>query len=631
MKRTKLKKSKNLAFLLFLGTALTSCVNNLPTDKETIGKSNIPIQLSTKVQVNHTRVTNTSFEVDDAIGLYVLVKPSSIKQTRYVDNMRFVNKESKIFEPDETIFFPEGNKPCDFISYYPYKANCTPEGASTCEIAVHPNQESDQNHSESNFMVANSTNISATEESIELLFKNKLTRLNILLKTEANYTIEELLAADPVIKIKDINTKATYDFLTNKIESPNTIGDVTPHGSWSLKEDVLSGKSVIVIPQKLIAPHVIIELHIGENVYECTINEDFEFKSGSSEDLTLTLLASTKGVQTSINPSIEGWGESNPNNMDASEVSTSIHLSDLSFANSNVYKVMNKGKQVAEICKEYLRSSNIDAQAIVAYPITDDIVDLKKGVVCQIVGEPGSKHGGKVTWDKTTNQLTYVAGNAAPVEYLFITAEKTISTARTENALQLQVKPDILVDTRGDETINYPIVKIGTQYWTRGNLRATKYANGSSITLGSDFSEVVPQYCQPNAYYYFYNSAAIAHQSLAPANWRISSVSDWGKLKTYIDNNASALKNGALWGDASNATNITGFNAVATGVYSGTSGLYNPKGANGEGFTYYWCVDDTNPQATAKMIGLLGFDNNNTLNDTEGKNRNGAGIRLLKR
>ena len=67
--------------------------------------------------------------------------------------------------------------------------------------------------------------------------------------------------------------------------------------------------------------------------------------------------------------------------------------------------------QVAEICKEYLVTSEFSSQAIVAYPMKKDgSVDLSQGVVAQLLEKSGKVNGGSVSWNMEDYSLAYVDG-----------------------------------------------------------------------------------------------------------------------------------------------------------------------------------------------------------------------------
>lgn len=615
-----MKKTKSLLLPALVSaallTCLISCVNNLQEDtEENVTEGNIPIKLSTNVQPIKSRVTETAFEKDDAIGLYVIVSPSTLKQKRYVDNMKFTLTSSLSFKPQKEIYFPDGENTCDFMAYYPYSTEGIATQTSQLKVITHTDQSSSKSYSESGFMVATAKELAAKEEAVELLFANKLSRVNISLNPVNEYTPEELLAANPTVRLKNVHTEGTYDFATDKITNPGVAADIIPNGTWEITDNILTGKSCILIPQTFQEQHIIMEVIIDGTLFESTVTQELTLESGYSNELTLSLQPSFDGIGIEVECSINGWKEGKQIQIGAERAPT-INVSGLPFNTSSVYKVFHRNTLVAEICKEYLCNEQIKAQAIVAYPISEEKTDWENGIVCEIIGETASLHGGKISWNKTSNTFNYLSGNTTPVNYLYVSEEGELLTNRPAKALQLKAEPNLLIDIRGEETYTYPIVKIGTQYWMQSNLKATKYREGTAITKGQDFTTVAPKYCCPNDYYYFYNSAAISYKELAPEGWRITNTTDWNLLKTYIANNASVLKSGTSWKEPEMANNLSGFNSVCIGSYQGT---YSYKTD-----AYYWCTDNTTMYPVALKA------NNNTLIEEDHKTTLGAAIRCVK-
>lgn len=184
------------------------------------------------------------------------------------------------------------------------------------------------------------------------------------------------------------------------------------------------------------------------------------------------------------------------------------------FSESQVYKVMDGQKQVAQITREFLRAKGkINAQAVVVYPVENDEVDLSMGYVAQIVLEnsnlvndkgtaleytapTGAVHGGTVSFDMTvaaanlnldpdsgesanlyTNPLTgYIAGTLAePVTKIYMPGDVGMGPEEVVGSKEATVVPHVITDERNDETNVYPIVKIGTQYWMGKHLNTVYY------------------------------------------------------------------------------------------------------------------------------------------------------------
>jgi uncharacterized protein (TIGR02145 family) len=96
----------------------------------------------------------------------------------------------------------------------------------------------------------------------------------------------------------------------------------------------------------------------------------------------------------------------------------------------------------------------------------------------------------------------------------------------------------------------YPTVKIGTQCWTRENLRVTRYQDGSPIFMANDLFSW-SQRKEVNAIIagamskggktingkeeWFYNAyAANDFRGLCPTGWRVPSVADWQSMISLL-------------------------------------------------------------------------------------------------
>ncbi len=151
----------------------------------------------------------------------------------------------------------------------------------------------------------------------------------------------------------------------------------------------------------------------------------------------------------------------------------------------------------------------------------------------------------------------------------------------------------------------YDAVQIGNQVWMAENLRTTRYADGTTIPLGTSSSTIMSYRYNPNndannvpTYGYLYNWPAVMHgasssssnpsgvQGICPNGWHVPSDAEWTQLTDYMrkqpeymasgDSNHLAKALAATWGWRStdridapghslSTNNATGFSALPAG------------------------------------------------------------------
>ena len=520
--------------------------------------------------------------------------------------MRFTCSQATGFEPEETIYYPKGDGKCDFISYYPFQETGINQDQSIMQVQIHTDQSSVSKHSLSDFMIATNSDITPSQNMVSMEYKHKLCKLKITIKPAPGEDIDELLNDNPSLSLNGFHSDASYDFLTDRFEPSGQTISVTPHGEWKIENNALTGKEVILIPEKIESDNHYINIDINGKSYSCPFPDNFQLASEKNCSIAI-IYKSSEGIQiNNFDHSITDWTEGDSGETTAQETSGVIHLSALKFSKSNVYKAINEGTQVAEICKEYLLADNIDAQAIVVYPVLNGATDLNNGTVICLLDEPASIHGGKVSWNKVNNALDYTPGEQNIINDFYITEDKSISISKPENPLLIRLQEDVLTDIRSTETKSYPIVKIGTQYWIGRSLEATRYTDGSSINEIKDYQMNLPGYFTYNNKY-FYTYPAIETGYLSTIGWKIPNQKEWDSLKDYLKNRASNLKSGS-WkliekGDNYDALNKSYFNGIPEGYfinYEKTKG-YAMKDA-GVG---YWVSQNKSDPETKGGVYLL--------------------------
>jgi len=157
----------------------------------------------------------------------------------------------------------------------------------------------------------------------------------------------------------------------------------------------------------------------------------------------------------------------------------------------------------------------------------------------------------------------------------------------------------------------YPVVTIGSQLWTVGNLRTSHYANGdpiSNLEEVSDWSEsTTGAFCyydnstdNESLYGKLYNGYAVVDpRGLAPRGWHVATADDVNRLLDFLggpDYAGARLKSVAGWKDGSgndaNGNNNSGFAAIPAGYRRG-NGTFMPDTNVAAWYTSSWHLKPT--------------------------------------
>lgn len=163
-----------------------------------------------------------------------------------------------------------------------------------------------------------------------------------------------------------------------------------------------------------------------------------------------------------------------------------------------------------------------------------------------------------------------------------------------------------VTDVDGNE---YPVVKIGSQYWMGSNLRTTKLKDGSEIYKVESLDEW--PVADKAAYTVYncdfennteregllYNRLCLDYENLCPDGWHVPTTTDWdmlamsqgGTADEYqcFANVAEGLKSTDGWSDFA-GTNATGFDGYPVGYLFSTSvGMDGDTPVYSSGFGYF--------------------------------------------
>ncbi len=541
---TRFQRFSVMAFVA-ASLGLTACINSIKQDIPTEGE--VPISFSVKIDKASTKVTNSVFEEGDELGLFAILSDNDITEERYIDNLKLKSDGDESLIPERNVFYPEGEGVAlDFISYYPYQAGGISAGDSKLTISVQTNQSKEGNYSASDFLVATKDNVKSSSKDVELKFKHKLTNIKLTITPGEDTDIDKILEDDPQIIATGFCSQAEYDFLEDEFTPTGQCYDITPSGEWEEDHGKLVGKEFIIIPQA-IGEEQTLQMEWNGRVYTCAMPEIEKTDGNVQYEIEIDATENTSHLFSGIVASIDDWPVPIEEKTDNATPYNALHLSVLSFKPSNVYHIHSEGKIIAEICKEYLQSDDLTTQAIVSYPIkANETADLSKGTVLQLLDIEEDINGGTLEWDLDDNTFTYDEGDSPRIQQIYYDEQGNVLTEQSDEAVNINAIAYTLRDTRDSKDIKqYPIVKIGTQYWMRSNLQATKYQSGKSIAKREILGEETGYFSLDNKEL-FYNGNVLKEkgEKLAPIGWKVPSEEEWNQLIDYVKENTSLLKKG---------------------------------------------------------------------------------------
>jgi uncharacterized protein (TIGR02145 family) len=206
---------------------------------------------------------------------------------------------------------------------------------------------------------------------------------------------------------------------------------------------------------------------------------------------------------------------------------------------------------------------------------------------------------------------------------------------KTPTPVAIFTPSDPVSDVEGNV---YQTVKIGNQIWTTGNLRSTKFNDGSSIPYVDVQANWVNLNTPAFVYYAFdsankptygalYNYYAATDPKIAPAGWHVPTAAEWQTLILALGVNAGdKLKEMGTthWQPpVSNATNESGLTVLPGGFIDGGDGSFNLLFYTAA----FWTSTETN--ATNATVFQL-VNTNSTVSSTSYYKSNGYSLRLVK-
>lgn len=259
----------------------------------------IPILLNCTVPAS-TRASDTGFDINDQIGLYVVNyngnTPGTLLQIgNAVDNMRFTYSGKWI--PASDIYWKDDTTPADFYCYYPY---ATPNDLAAHDFSVKMNQGSLSAYKASEFLYGKVSKVAPTENAVNIITKHLFSCAVVKVAAGNGFTEESLANANISVKFNGCKPHASINLKDGSVTATGEVAGIIP-----LKEE--KQYKALVVPQTVKADNFITVTVDGR---EFNLKKEFTFVGGKRHLFTTTVSKTSNG----INVGIGAWEDDNIDN-----------------------------------------------------------------------------------------------------------------------------------------------------------------------------------------------------------------------------------------------------------------------------------------------------------------------------
>ncbi len=284
-------KTKNLFFAAMAICTLTACNN------EEEVTAFVPAENEIQLDFVHpgTRATDTSFEANDNIGVYVTRASDALQLGgNVVNNELFTYNGSSWTSPRKVYWNADKH---NVYAYYPYSK--TVNDVEDYKFSVQTDQSSKEGYTTSDFLWASATDVAASNAAVRMQFAHKLSCVNVQLIKGESY--EGDIPANTEVYLYSTTPDALIS-LSSGDATKDSYGSSASIRCYQVSNTLYKA---IVVPQNLSTQRPLVEVVIGNVSY--LMEGKISYKPGMRHTLNITLEQDPEKIKINIGGEIEGW------------------------------------------------------------------------------------------------------------------------------------------------------------------------------------------------------------------------------------------------------------------------------------------------------------------------------------
>ncbi len=242
-----------------------------------------------------TRATDTAFEQDDRVGIFITQKDAPLEVSGNYVNNAALTLDGSLWKPERIIYWDGGTY--DIYGYYPYLS--TISSADNLPFSVATDQSTPEGYEASDFLWAQAPNASASDKAVALTFSHRMSRILIQLVKGEDY--EGDLPEDAAVYLHNTVPDATIDLSAGLVTRD-------PYATaQSLRARSLGNHryAVLTVPQRLDNRQPLVEVVMQGVSY--LYESKFVFKAGIQHTVQLVVSKNPEQIKIEIGGELENW------------------------------------------------------------------------------------------------------------------------------------------------------------------------------------------------------------------------------------------------------------------------------------------------------------------------------------
>jgi hypothetical protein len=242
-----------------------------------------------------TRATDTAFETNDSIGVYVTAADAALQLGGNEVNNELFTFNGTSWTSKRKVYWNTGKH--NVYAYYPYSKQVN--DVKDYAFSVQEDQSTTWGYCHSDFLWASAAGVAASNSPVPMQFSHKMS--NVIVRLQKGENFEGNLPANAKVYLYSTVTKATINLSTGDASKDNYAGTGTIHCLKKANDEYRA----IVVPQSITSRRPLVEVIVDDVSY--LMEGKISYKPGYRHTIVVTLDKNPEKIKIDIGGEIVGW------------------------------------------------------------------------------------------------------------------------------------------------------------------------------------------------------------------------------------------------------------------------------------------------------------------------------------